>query len=755
MRTNDFIRAVGCAIAFALPIAGCDSNSSSASGGVSGVNDSAAAKSDPRPGPDILYAPPADAPQLSNSGIWQAPPILISGASAYRGGEFLYQDFLYDDHGANGVQSDPNDPRASGNTFSRPAGTYTYPTDKIYANNAADLVEFRVKPLSDATAFRVALNTLLDPERVAFTLVIGDSDQPRALLHGANTATPAALFLTVHGAQAELVDAATGMPVAQAPGVAVDMTRRQFEVRVPHADWDPGTSTVRMALGVGLWDAAAGAYLLPQSSADAAHPGGSGNLSAPSAFFNAGFRFAEPLPQVTDVTTTASTPAWWRDRAQAAALAAGDLSPFHADVDFAKLAAKTDDDMNDQPTGVPTHGPMDRILASHFETGQGADYSIVCGGADTCLGELRGQLQPYALYVPDKPAPAGGYGLTLLLHSLAAPYNQYLGSRNQSQLGDRGRGYLVITPAGRGPDGWYVEYAGADSFEVWADVARHYPLNPDFTVVTGYSMGGYGTFRFATRFPDLFAKAQTTVGPPAIGIWVPPSPPTGGDQSNSFRQLASMRNVPILMWAMLTDELVPFPGTEQQARGFDDLAYRYEYDVFSPGDHLTLAINDQYAPVAEFLGDAKVDRNPPHVTYVVNPKMDFPGVGMVGDHAYWLSGLTLRDPSGAAPLGSVDALSHAFGLGDPTASATQFGADALTGGTLPAIGFNRQFRTWGDAPGIPVENTLDLVVRNLATVTVHPGRAKLDCNATLNVDTDGPLTVQLAGCNRTETFGGS
>src|SRR5437763_10373259 len=106
----------------------------------------------PRPGPDVLYAPAASAAQLENVGVWTAAPILVSGASAYRGGEFLYQDFLYDDHGAAGAP-DPTDPRSAGNTFSKPNGTYTYPTAAAYAANAADLVEFRVKPLADATAF--------------------------------------------------------------------------------------------------------------------------------------------------------------------------------------------------------------------------------------------------------------------------------------------------------------------------------------------------------------------------------------------------------------------------------------------------------------------------------------------------------------------------------------------------------------------------------------------------------------------------
>src|SRR5438874_1396510 len=78
-----------------------------------------------RPGPDILYQGPANAPQLQNTGVWRASPLLVSGASAYRAGEFLYQDYLYDDHGAQ-EQYDPNDPRGASNLFSKPNGTYTY-----------------------------------------------------------------------------------------------------------------------------------------------------------------------------------------------------------------------------------------------------------------------------------------------------------------------------------------------------------------------------------------------------------------------------------------------------------------------------------------------------------------------------------------------------------------------------------------------------------------------------------------------------
>jgi hypothetical protein len=128
----------------------------------------------PRPGPAIPYQAPATAPQLTNAGPWKAPPILVSGATAYRPGEFLYQDYLYDDHGAREVPN-PTDPRASseGDLFSKPNGTYTYPTGPGYADDAADIVEVRTKPLANATAFRVTLNTLENPSLIAFSIAIG------------------------------------------------------------------------------------------------------------------------------------------------------------------------------------------------------------------------------------------------------------------------------------------------------------------------------------------------------------------------------------------------------------------------------------------------------------------------------------------------------------------------------------------------------------------------------------------------------
>jgi hypothetical protein len=264
-----------------------------------------------------------------------------------------------------------------------------------------------------------------------------------------------------------------------------------------------------MSIGVGLWDTAHNRYLAPAvGPATASTPGGGG--AAPVGLVNVGPRFNEPWPTLAQPTETIADsavgelvqPFMWREHEQAYVMGVlGSVEPFFANVNFAKLAHHVTDNSD-----IPRSGSTDRIMASHFSFGQGLDNDLVCSriappvdvGAE-CKGRLAGQLQPYNLYVPPGPAPRRGYGMTLLLHSLSGNYNQYATSHNQSQLGRRGSGSIVITPSGRGPDGGYAGVAEADTFEVWNTVAHLYVLDPDWVTVSGYSMGGFGTYRLAER----------------------------------------------------------------------------------------------------------------------------------------------------------------------------------------------------------------------------------------------------------------
>jgi hypothetical protein len=706
----------------------------------------------PRPGPSILYAPPVVAPELTDTGIWHAPPILASGASAYRKGEFLYQDWIYDDYGAHDT-TDPNDPRSSGNLFSRPNGTYTYPTGPGYDFNAADLVEFRVKPTRPATAFRITLNTLQNPLLIAFSIAIGGRPgHPVPFPYGANVKAPAGLFLTVHPSGSKLVATltrATGQAIrGPAPMVRVDRRRHQIKVSVPHRDWNPRRSTVRFAMGVGLWDAANQRYLLPQQTASASSPGGAGTASNPAAFFNVAFRSnrQEPLPVPTGGANAIADARWWRDAAQGAALAAGDISAFHANVSFAKLWRRGTD--NSQ---IPTTGPFDRILSSHFQLGQGEQFANQCGlqGASnpaSCRPEYLGQLQPYAIYIPKGPTPRAGWGMTLLLHSLSAGYNQYLGTRNQSQFALRPRPSIVITPLARGPDQFYEGLGEADVFEVWNAVAHLYKLNPAYTDITGYSMGGFGTFDMGAQFPDLFARAQPTVG-----------------EETDNNVLASFRNLPVLMWNVHGDELVNNKAFQATANMLAQLGYRFTLHAHLPclttgsplcspvlPEHLELAINDWFKPAANFLGSAMVNRNPFHVTYVVDPARDSRKYRVLANHAYWVGGLRVRQ---SGSLGTFNALSHGFGLGDPKPSGVGNGSGTLVGGHLGPLHYTSQTQTWGKTPQARRSDSITINATNIATATIKVARARVDCHAKLTIKSDGPIKVRLAGCGRTVSGG--
>lgn len=694
-----------------------------------------------RPGPALLYQAPVTAPQLQNTGPWQARPILVSGAHAYRGGEWLYQDFLQDDHGARGVVPDTTTPYdANTHTYSPTSGTYTYPKDPAFAHNGADLVELRIRPMSDRTAFRVTFNTLKSPGRTAFTVSLGGQQgHSVSWPDGAGVRGPAAYFLTWHGSVAELTDT-TGRVLTPRPTVSVDTTRNQVTVLVPHAAWNPRRGVVRTTIGTGLWNPVTDSYLRPAlGSATAATPGGGNALG--TAIVNVGPRRHEPWPLIAGATMAdtavgvQATSAFWRERQQATSLAIGDVSPFTAAVDFGKLHDRVSD-----ATGVPTTGPINRILSSRFDFGEGLAPGTVCfslasgaltgaiAAAPNCKGSVTGRLQSYAVYVPRKPRPASGWGLTIMPHSLSANYNQYAGSTNQSQLGERSTGSIVVTPGGRGPDGFNSGAAEADLFETWADVARHYRLDPRWTAVSGYSMGGFGTYRMLARWPDLFGRGFSVVGIPG----------SVGDQ------LASLRHNPLMTWVAAADELVPVTRQRQAITALTAAGVRFESWTFPTADHLTLAANDEYAPGAAFLGHHLVARDPRHVTYVVDTREDTSIGGIRADHAWWLSGIRAADPS---KTGTVDARSLATTYGDAPALPVRSSAGVLTGGQEP-LAHLTETRPWGSPPRTTARNLLALRLTNVSRVVVDVRRAGLTCAAHLRVVTDKPAEVVLAGCDR-------
>lgn len=706
------------------------------------------------PGPPVLYAEPPSAPQLSNSAPFTAAPLLVSGTDAYRDGEYLYQDYLFDDRGADtapGLGARPDNLENS--QFSPTAGDLLYPTDPSYAGNAADLVEFRIRPTATAIVYRVTLNHVAANDAAVVGIGI-DSDRsggtavPWPL--GAGVSSPGLdLFITAWGTGGEVTTLPGGATQPLPAGsVSINSTTRQMTISVPRSVMDPGTETWRYVTGVGLWDAAGHSWRQPAAgSQPGEHTPASGSiLGGDPAVFNLGFRFDEPQFKQPDeqaqslpYSTGPGVGNWYEDKqayllgplggrstnpgAQAALIG----EDFAADVNFAKLAAAATEDVH------PPGATQARIFASSLDPHPGVQSDFP---------QYGGRLQPYVLHVPQSVAPAEPAGLTFALHSLGGTYTQFaVFSPNQlTQFGDE-RGNLVATPLGRGPDGWYTGAAEVDTFEVWADINRHFALDPDRSYLSGYSMGGYGTYKYVVHYPDLWASAFTTVGPPGEGVWVPPGDPSGGPETLTNSILENARWVPFHNWVGLADELVPVAGPIEQQRTFDALGLRSETLIFGAADHFALAVTDEWGAARDFLGDAARSGDPSRVDYGFFPAADRPALGLAHDHAYWVSGLTARDAGGGDAIGRISARSLAFGEGDPATQALN-GAGADAGPPLPYVSFGT---AWTGIPAVAAENTLKVSLATVATANLDGERARLAGEEGLRIEisTDGQAEVRL------------
>lgn len=177
----------------------------------------------PAGGPDVLYAPQPDVPQLQNRDPrFQAPYQLVSGTERYVDGEYSYTDFLYDDEDT------------------------TYPDDwDRYRNNAADLVEFRVAtPAAGGLAIRFTLNTLLAADST-IAAVAFDADRNETTGGSTLARDPGMPFpgsdqvLTTWGTGAEWSTWDGARWVTKPLKVHTDLEANQITVTVPAAVADP------------------------------------------------------------------------------------------------------------------------------------------------------------------------------------------------------------------------------------------------------------------------------------------------------------------------------------------------------------------------------------------------------------------------------------------------------------------------------------------------------------------------------------
>ena len=647
------------------------------------------------------------------------------GAGRLAGGALFWTDFLYDDHGATGV------PVGDLKIQSPPRGTYVYP-DGPAAGNGADIFRVAIGLTETHTWWRIDWNTLLDAS-VPIALFAFDTDPARTAANewpaGARVRSKGIdLALRVSSGSAALIDLTTGAttPVEH----SVDMASRSFLAQVPRALVEPtGTWTVRLVAGL--------ANATGDGFADV--PAERGALPGQPNVYNVAFRTSEQEPPHLN---------FWSDSAQAAALSHGDVSEFAVTVPWAGLAAG-----ETAPEPVIT-GPSTRWYVSSIELGQGVEQGLAAENILSTKPQFLGRVQPYSICLPSTYAPGRALPLTLLLHSLALGQTQFAAiDPNLLHEVCEGRDSVVITPLARGPSTWYFDTGELDVWEVWARVAEQLGTDPNRTVISGYSMGGYAAYKLGLSYPQVFSQAVVLAGPPTCGVRLLPDVDIPADldpdspcarEGDTWKLLGNARWLPYVIAHGLIDELVPFASAAEQVLELDRLGYRHRFTVYPLEDHIAWVFQDKFEDPISHMGTGLRQADPGHITFAWYPQLVRADLGIGPHQVWWLSELS-ADQSVTARRGAVaqvDARSYA--RPDPTHTVRHHRGVFLNFDPTPGLYSELDWRVGPPVGALPY---LTLRLTGVAGLTVDVARAGLAAlpSSTITVATDTAAHIALGG----------
>jgi len=155
----------------------------------------------------------------------------------------------------------------------------------------------------------------------------------------------------------------------------------------------------------------------------------------------------------------------------------------------------------------------------------------------------------YLIHLPDDydAAPDRHWPLVLFLHGAGerGADLDLAALHGPPKLADAGHEFpfILVTPQCAAASQWVAELSTLSG--LLDEVVAAHRVDPARVSVTGLSMGGYGTWSLAVRYPDRFAAIAPICG----GLWM--------------QSAAPIRTVPVWAFHGDADDVVPISATEQ------------------------------------------------------------------------------------------------------------------------------------------------------------------------------------------------
>ncbi|HET9690004.1 MAG TPA: hypothetical protein VFP61_02550 [Acidimicrobiales bacterium] len=754
------------------------------------------------------------------------------GSGRYAGGAYFWTDFVYDDHGAAGSGTGDS---ASG--LAPDHGTYTYPSGPGYDEGNADIFGPAVGDDGTASYWRVDWASMPDPTiPIAEWTIAVPGATPTATTWpagaGVQTSTGFADALVVTSAGAQLVDA-TGAITHTFP-TTVDPNSYSFIVRIPHSvlavpaagSWDvqlasglnatpgaaPGTAHYSFAPALGAVSGGANVYNITFRSSGPA--GDEQQLVCPDYPYdpNVAATLEQGLANQGSAQPGVPTVACannWMENDQANTLrtvtpgVAPDVAKYRQQIDWGTIADRA------TPTVPVQAGYSNRWYVTPLFGQPGSPITGGMRAADSATytgPTYLDRVQVYAVDVPQAYADAVNSGhatptpLTWILHSLGANLNQY-GGTDPTQVAQEcdDRGNICATTEGFSEGEWYYGEAEVDFFDVWHALASSFDLDPDATTLSGYSMGGWASYKLAEEYPSLFAQAMPLEGPvicgdesapstsatPYVGSTAsssgtfsgygagaqcnsdadtaaaapasvqrsaPPNPAVPlGPADDPLGALDNLYWIPYAMTCGAVDELVPFTGCQTEAQRLEADGLQLFDASYPTEDHLVFATQNDFTPTDTALAPSpRRVADPGHFSYTWYPDLagdlaaspsGVDGIGAAGQvgptGAYWVRGLV---GSSTTPGATAAVVADSAAIPDPAVTYVDSTTPEAQASPTPYLAI-RQTRQLGATPAPRQSATVALA--NVAAATVDTAGAGLSCG-TLAATTDGPTALTLA-----------